>query len=105
MCSKKLHLEVKVSKTELKEGEGYDAAAIRVRVLDGSGNLAPYAQLPIRFAVSGDLELIGPDAATAEGGMTGTYVKTVGHGGEGVLAISSEQTAPVSIHFTITEGE
>jgi beta-galactosidase len=74
-------------------------------VLDGNGNLAPYAQLPIRFAVSGDLAIVGPDVATAEGGMTGTYVKTVGHGGEGVLTISSEQTAPVSIHFTITEGE
>ena len=103
--NKKLHLEVKVSGTELKEGEGYDAAAVRIRVLDGNGNLAPYAQLPIRFAISGDLELIGPDVATAEGGMTGTYVKTVGHGGEGVLTISSEQTAPVSIHFNITEGE
>ena len=103
--NKKLHLEVKVGGTELKEGEGYDAAAVRVRVLDGNGNLAPYAQLPIRFAVSGDLAIVGPDVATAEGGMTGTYVKTVGHGGEGVLTISSEQTAPVSIHFTITEGE
>ena len=101
--NKKLHLEVKVSKTELKEGEGYDAAAIRVRVLDGNGNLAPYAQLPIRFAVSGGLQRIGPDVAAAEGGMTGTYVRTVGHGGEGLLTISSEQTAPVSIHFTITE--
>ena len=103
--SKKLHLEVKVSGTELREGESYDAAAIRVRVLDENGNLAPYAQLPIRFAVSGELELIGPDVATAEGGMTGTYVRTVGRGGEGVFTISSEQTAPVSIHFTITEGE
>ncbi|MBQ6236570.1 MAG: glycoside hydrolase family 2 protein, partial [Clostridia bacterium] len=103
--SKKLHLEVRVSGTELHEGDGYDAAAVRIRVLDGSGNLAPYAQLPIRFAVSGDLALVGPGVATAEGGMTGTYVKTVGHGGEGVLTISSEQTAPVSIHFTITEGE
>ena len=103
--NKKLHLEVRVSGTELTEDGGYDAAAVRVRVLDGNNNPAPYAQLPIRFAVSGDLELIGPDVATAEGGMTGTYVKTVGHGGEGDLLISSEQTAPVSIHFSISEGE
>ncbi len=103
--NKKLHLEVKVSNTELTEGDGYDMAAVRVRVLDGNGNLAPYAQLPIRFDVSGDLALAGPQTATAEGGMTGAYVKTVGHGGEGVLTVSSEQTAPVSIQFIISEGE
>jgi beta-galactosidase len=80
-------------------------AAVRVRVLDGNGNLAPYAQLPIRFEVSGDLTLSGPQVSTAEGGMTGAYLKTVGHGGEGVLTVSSEQTAPVSIHFSISEGE
>ncbi len=103
--NKKLRLEVKVSDTELTEGSGYDMAAVRVRVLDGNGNLAPYAQLPIRFSVSGDLALAGPEVSTAEGGMTGAYVKTVGHGGEGVLTVSSEQTAPVSIPFIITEGE
>ena len=102
--NKKLHLEVKVSGTELCEGDGYDMAAVRVRVLDGNGNPAPYAQLPIRFAVSGDLALAGPDVSTAEGGMTGAYVKTVGHGGEGTLTVSSEQVAPVTIHFIIREG-
>ncbi len=103
--SKKLHLEVKVSGTELSEGDGYDMAAVRVRVLDGNNNPAPYAQLPIRFTVSGDLELAGPDISTAEGGMTGAYLRTIGHGGEAELTISSEQTAPVSIHFIISEGE
>ena len=76
-----------------------------MRLLDGNGNPAPYAQLPVRFSVSGDLALIGPDVATAEGGMTGTYVKTVGHGGKGILTVSTEQTAPVSIEFNISEGE
>ena len=101
--NRKLHLEIRVSGTELSEGEGYDMAAVRVRVLDGNGNLAPYAQLPIRFAVSGEIALVGPDAATAEGGMTGTYIKTVGRGGEGTLTISSAQTASASIRFIIHE--
>ena len=102
--NKNLRLEVRVSGTELTEGDGYDMAAVRVRVLDGSGNLAPYAQIPVRFAVSGALELVGPDVSTAEGGMTGAYVRTVGHGGTGTLTVSSEQTAPVTIEFQITEG-
>ncbi len=77
-----------------------------MRLLDGNGNPAPYAQIPVRFTVSDGLALIGPDVATAEGGMTGTYVKTVGHGGEGVLTVSTEQTAPVTVHFTIQmQGE
>ena len=99
--SKKLHLEVKVSHTELLEDGGYDAAAVRVRVLDENGMVASYAQLPIRFAVTGDLELIGPAAATAEGGMTGAYVRSVGKAGEAQLTVSSEQTAPVKIDFTV----
>ena len=102
--NKRLHLEVRVSGTELTEGDGYDMASVRVRVLDGSGNLAPYAQIPVRFAVSGALGLVGPGVSTAEGGMTGAYVRTVGHGGTGVLTVSSEQTAPVTIEFQITEG-
>ncbi len=101
--SKKLHTEVRVSHTELREGEGYDAAAVRVRILDENNNLAPYAQLPVRFTVAGDLALIGPDVSTAEGGMTGAYLRTVGHGGTGTLTVSTEQTAPVTIEFTITE--
>ena len=101
--SKKLHTEVRVSHTALKEGEGYDAAAVRVRILDENNNLASYAQLPVRYEVSGDLMLIGPDVSTAEGGMTGTYVRTVGHGGAGTLTIRTEQTAPVTISFTIEE--
>ena len=101
--SKKLHTEVRVSHTALKEGEGYDAAAVRVRILDENNNLASYAQLPVRYEVSGDLMLIGPDVSTAEGGMTGTYVRTVGHGGAGTLTIRTEQTVPVTISFTIEE--
>ena len=103
--SKKLHLDVKVSSTALKEGDGYDAAAVRVRILDENNMIAPYAQLPVRFAVSGDLALAGPDVSTAEGGMTGAYLLTVGHGGTGKLTVSTEQTAPVTITFTIGEEQ
>ena len=104
--SAKLHLEVKVSHTSLTEGASYDMAAIWVRILDGNGNPAPYAQLPVSFALSGNAELAGPATVTAEGGMCGAYVRTLGTTGTAVLTVHTEQTEDVTINFTIkTKGE
>lgn len=104
--SAKLHLEVKVSHTSLTEGASYDMAAIRVRILDGNGSPAPYAQLPVSFALSGNAELAGPATVTAEGGMCGAYVRTLGTTGTAVLTVHTEQTEDVTINFTIkTKGE
>ena len=100
--STKLHLEVTASRTELQEGDTYDMAAVRIRVLDEYGNLTPYAQLPIKLTLTGDAELVGPDMVTAEGGMTGTYIRTIGHPGTAKLTVSTSQTEPVTIDFTIT---
>jgi len=99
--SAKLHLEVRASHVALQEGETYDMAAVRVRILDENGNIAPYAQLPVRFALEGDAELVGPDVATAEGGMTGTYIKTIGKSGEAKLTITTAQTEPVVLIFKV----
>ena len=99
--SAKLHLEVAVSHTGLREGDTYDMAAVRVRILDENGNVAPYAQLPVVFELEGDAELVGPEVTAAEGGMTGTYVKTLGRAGAAVLRISSAQTEPVTVNFTV----
>ena len=99
--SAKLQLEVKASATTLREGNTYDMAAIRVRILDGNGNIAPYAQNPVKFTVEGPLELVGPDVATAEGGMTGTYVKTNFFKGKAKLTVSSPGLETVTVEFTV----
>ncbi len=99
--SDKLHLEVRSSHTELKEGASYDMAAVRVRILDEYGNLASYAQLPVRFSLEGPALLVGPEVVTAEGGMTGTYVKTLGQTGEARLTVSTDQTEDVTFIFHI----
>jgi len=98
----KLHLEVIPSHTHLQEGDSYDMASLRIRILDEHGNLAPYAQLPVQFALEGEAELVGPTVATAEGGMTGTYVKTTGKAGEARLTIHTDQTEDVTLIFKIT---
>ena len=76
-------------------------AAVRIRVLDENGNIAPYAQLPIELTLEGPAELVGPRVISAEGGMTGTYVKTVGRSGQVILTIRSFQTEPVTISFSV----
>ncbi len=99
--STRLHLQVRVSHTALREDGCYDMAAVRIRVLDEYGNLEPYAQLPVCLALSGEAELAGPALITLEGGSGGAYVRTVGKAGAAVLTISSPQTDTVEIPFTV----
>ena len=96
-----LHLEAIPSHTALQEGDTYDMAAVRIRVLDEFGNVAPYAQLPVRLKLEGAAELIGPDVAVAEGGMTGTYIRTAGAAGTAKLTLSADGLEPVTIEFTV----
>ncbi len=99
--SAKLHLAVTPSKTNLAEAASYDMAAVRIRILDENDCAAPYAQLPVHFTLEGEAELVSPSVVTAEGGMCGTYVRTTGKPGTAKLTISTEQTEPVTIEFTI----
>ncbi len=99
--SAKLHLEVKPSHRNLREGDTYDVAAVRIRILDENGNPAPYAQLPIRLCLEGPAELVGPDVVTAEGGMTGTYIRTIGQSGAAKLTVSADGLEAAEVEFTV----
>ncbi|MBQ5441450.1 MAG: glycoside hydrolase family 2 protein [Firmicutes bacterium] len=96
-----LKLDVKVSSTELVEEDTWDMASIRVRVTDNYGNTCPYVQLPIVFELKGDAELIGPDIVTAEGGMCGSYIRTVGRAGKAELTIKANGLESVRMTFDI----
>ena len=96
-----LQLEVKPSKTQLCEGATYDMAAVRIRILDGNGNIAPYAQLPVRLTLEGAAQLVGPDVVTAEGGMCGTYIRTTGEAGVAKLTVSAHGLEPVTVEFAV----
>ena len=76
-------------------------AAVRVRILDENGNVAPYAQLPVCFRVQGALALAGPETAVAEGGMCGTYLRTQGQSGKASLTVSAPDCESVRVEFTI----
>ena len=99
--SRVLHLEARPSKTVLTEGETYDTAAVRIRLLDEYDNVANYAQAPVGFTVEGPIEIIGPAVATAEGGMCGTYVRTTGEKGEAKLHITCTDAGPIDVMFEV----
>ena len=99
--SAKLRLEVRASHTDLTEGNTYDMAAVRIRILDEYGNPAPYAQIPVYLILDGPAALVGPHVTVAEGGMTGTFVKTIGETGEARLTVSTDQTEDVTFIFHI----
>lgn len=103
--SARLILKAQPSKTCLTEGDRYDMAAIRVRILDENGTPAPYAQLPVSFRVSGPAALVGPAAVTAEGGMCGTYLRTTGKAGGVRLTVTAPGLEPVTLDFTIEKKE
>ena len=99
--SSALHLEVTPSSTALAESQSYDMASIRVRILDAYNTPAPYAQLPVTFTLQGDAQLVGPATVTAEGGMCGSYIRTIGHPGSAVLQITAPGLPIATLTFTI----
>ena len=99
----KLRLKCLPSSRVLHEGDRYDMAAVRVRVVDDYGNVTPYAQLPLHFSVEGAAELCSPADQTAEGGMSGCYVRSAGRAGKAVLHISAPQAGEAEIEFEIVK--
>ena len=94
-------LAVEVSSRVLEEKNSYDVAAIRIRAVDENQNILHYCSEPLELAVEGPIELIGPRMVPLRGGMTGTYVKTTGKSGKGILTISNSQLGEVKIEFGV----
>ena len=97
--SSKLHPEISVSGKLLHDGDTYDMAAVRIRLLDEFNNIASYAQLPVTLKATGSIDLIGPSIITLEGGMSGTYVRTNGKEGVGTLTISIQGVEETTVNF------
>lgn len=89
------------SKQELQEDQTYDMAAIRIQMQDEFGNLLSFCQEPVTLRTEGDVELVGPSVVALQGGMTGTYVRTVGKSGSGKLIVEAQGVASVEIGFAV----
>jgi beta-galactosidase len=56
----------------------------------------------VQFKTRGAIALVGPQAVSAEGGLCGCYVRTMGRAGRGSLSITAEGLEPVTLAFTVS---
>ena len=98
---RKIRLEAEADHTILTEQHSYDVALVRIRAVDDHGNVLPFYQEPVRLIAEGDISIIGPDTIALQGGMGGTYVKSLGRSGRGALLLQSLTAGEVRIPFQI----
>lgn len=101
----KASLKASVSSHTLQETTGYDVAAVRVQAVDEWENLLPLCMEPLKIAVEGPIEIIGPDMISLKGGMAGVYVRTTGRAGSATLTLSNPQLGEVKLPFTVQSSE
>ena len=97
----KIHMETKVSHTNLREGNSYDVASIRIKAVDDNGNAVPFFQEPIRVEIEGPVQVIGSDVFSLKGGMGGLYIKTTGEKGAAKVRLTNPQLETVEVDFNI----
>ena len=100
----KIDLDINVSHTELVEENTYDVASIQIKAIDDNGNVLPYYQEAVRLEAEGPIEIIGPKYVTLRGGMSGTYVKTLGTSGKASLKIITDNINEKVIEFNVVGG-
>ena len=98
---REIRLEAEADHTILTEQHSYDVALVRIRAVDDHGNVLPFYQEPVRLIAEGDISIIGPDTIALQGGMGGTYVKSLGRSGQGTLLLQSRTAGEVQIPFQI----
>lgn len=98
---REIRLEAEADHTILTEQHSYDVALVRIRAVDDHGNVLPFYQEPVRLITEGDISIIGPDTIALQGGMGGTYVKSLGRSGQGALLLQSQTAGEIRIPFQI----
>lgn len=100
-----VYMELKADHTELVEDHSYDVAAVRICMTDEHGNVLPFFNEPVVLRTEGDIEIIGPKVISLQGGMGGTYVKTVGTVGAGTLYVTNSHSGEKNVSFEIRMTE
>ena len=97
---KKAILQVNADHTKLVENHTYDVALVQIKMVSEHGNILPYCHEPIFLETEGPIEIIGPKCITLQGGMFGTYVKSVG-AGNGKLTLKDTRGNVEELHFQV----
>ena len=98
---KNMHFDVTLSDTVLEEKNSYDVLALRIRALDDNGNQMFFFQDPVTIETEGPVEEMGPKVMCFRGGMTGTYIKSVGKTGEAKITLSNPQLGTKTISINV----
>lgn len=98
---REIRLEAEADHTILTEQHTYDVALVRIRAVDDHGNVLPFYQEPVHLITERDISIIGPDTIALQGGMGGTYVKSLGRSGQGALLLQSQTAGEIRIPFQI----
>ena len=97
-----VHLRCMADHTQLLEKASYDVALVRIQAIDQNGNVLPFFNEPVHLKSEGNIAIIGPSCISLKGGMGGTYVKSLGQKGKGILKVQSAQTGDNEIPFTVS---
>jgi beta-galactosidase len=69
---------------------------------DQNGNVLPFYHGGVKLETEGPIALIGPEIAMLRGGTGGTFVRTVGKGGEAALVLTAENGEKLRLEFNVT---
>ena len=89
---------------ELLEGPSYDMVLVHLEARDRLGNRIPTASDAIALSTEGPIEVVGPTLVALEGGAFGTFVRTTGQAGRGILKLFSPTLGEETIPFTVTKA-
>lgn len=95
------HIKADIDHSNLKETNSYDVAAVRLMAVDENENVLHFFNDPVELLAEGPIEIIGPKTISLQGGMGGTYIKTIGESGKASITIKgmngTTMTIPVEV--------
>lgn len=95
------HLIAEADHLDLTEKNSYDVAAIRIRIVDENENQLYFYNSPILIKAEGPAEVIGPKVTSLQGGMGGSYIRTLGKEGNVSVHIQTLQGEAAELNFTV----
>ena len=101
----KVKIDVTVDDAQLCEEDTWDMATVRIRAVDQNGNTLPYINRSLTLELTGEAQLVDPKHVPLQGGMTATYIKTIGKNGTAQLKIKAEGLEDYLINFTCQGGK